>query len=218
MLILSTTYRAVPVTSPDGHHDGSPRIEVGRVVKPHGVRGEVAVHLLTDRPEVRFAPGAAVVLAGELTSVAAARPHHGRWLVRFDGVADRATAEGLRGAAVHAEPLPGDDDTDTFWVHELVGMTVVTEQSQDLGDVLAVVELPPAAGYDLLEVAHPDGHTWFLPAADDLVEVVEADDGDLVLVVVDPPAGLWDDDERDAVRSPGETAPGAATAPDAAGG
>ena len=191
----------------DDSTDDPPRFEVGRVVKPHGLRGEVSVHVLTDRPEVRFAQGATLFLDGRPTTVASSRPHQGRWLVRFEGVADRSAAEGLRGQLVTASPLEGDDDTDTFWVHELVGLTVVTEESEDLGDVVAVVELPAAAGYDLLEVAHPDGHTWFLPAADDLVEAVETEDGDVLLVVIDPPEGLWDDDAREVVRSPGEVAP-----------
>lgn len=182
---------------------GAPLIEVGRVVKPHGLRGEVAVHLLTDRPQVRFATGAEVVVDGRTRDVASSRPHQGRWLVRFTGVTDRDGAEALRGAQLTAQPLDGDDDTETFWVHELVGMVVLTEDSQDLGDVASVVEMPPAAGYDLLEVTHPAGHTWWLPAVDELVQVVEADDGDDVLVVVDPPPGLWDGDQQVALQ-PGE--------------
>ena len=192
---------------------GPPPIEVGRVVKPHGLKGEVAVHLTTDRPEVRFAPGATVLVDGVERVVDTSRPHQGRWLVRFEGVTDRDGAEGLRGRALAGPPLDGDDDTDTFWVHELVGMTVVTEESEDLGDVVSVIELPDVAGYDLLEVEHPDGHTWTLPAADELVQAVETEDGDVLLVVVDPPAGLWDDARREVVRSPGETADG--DAPDA---
>ena len=191
------------MTRPDDDRDTSHLIEVGRVVKPHGLRGEVAVHLTTDRPEVRFAVDATVVVDGVERTVESSRPHQGRWLVRLDGVGDRDGAERLRGATMHAPPLAGDDDTDTFWVHELVGMTVVTEDSDDLGDVVSVVELPSSAGYDLLEVDHPDGHTWWLPAADELVQAVETEDGDTLLVVVDPPAGLWDGDEQVALQ-PGE--------------
>jgi len=60
----------------------------------------------------------------------------------------------------------------------------------DLGTVTALFELPEAAGYDLLEVTRDQG-TWLLPCADDLVEAVEDEDGDIVLVV-DPPEGLLD--------------------------
>ena len=180
--------------------DDLPLIEVGRVVKPHGVCGEVAVHLLTDRPEVRFAAGAEVLLDGEPVVVASGRPHQGRWLVRFEGIGDRTAAEGLRNAVLTAPPLPGDDDTDTFWVHELVGLTVLDEDGAVVGEVVDHVELPPAAGYDMLELRRPSGTTMLLPAVDDLVEARQDDDG-LVLVVVDPPAGLLDDDEAVEVRS-----------------
>lgn len=173
------------------------------MVKPHGLQGEVSVHLTTDRPEVRFAARGELVVDGVPRTIQSSRPHQGRWLVRFDGIGSREVAEELRRAVIQAPPLEGDDATDTFWIHELVGMTVVTEASQDLGDVVSVVELPAAAGYDLLEVEHPEGHTWWLPADDDIVEVVETEDGDTLLVVVDPPVGLWDADEQVALQ-PGD--------------
>lgn len=185
-----------------------PLLEVGRVVKPHGVRGEVAVHLLTDRPDVRFAEGTEVFLDGAPVTVATGRPHQGRWLVRFEGVGDRTGAERLRNAVLTAPPLEGDDDTDTFWVHELVGLTVLDEDGGVIGEVTDHIELPPAAGYDMLEVRRTSGGQLLLPAVDELVEAHETEDGEVVLVVVDPPAGLLDEDEAVAVRSPGETAPG----------
>src|SRR5829696_9987909 len=80
------------------------RLEVGRVGKAHGLRGEVAVTLTTDRVE-RVAPGA-VLWAGERRlEVRASRPHQGRWLVDFDGVVDRSGAEALQGVVLTAEAL-----------------------------------------------------------------------------------------------------------------
>ncbi len=199
---------------------GPPRIEVGRVIKPHGLEGEVGVYVLTDRPELRYAPGAAVWLDDKPVTILSSRPHQKQWLIKFEGVRDRSQAERLRGRSLTAEPVEGDDDSDTFWVHELVGLCVVTEDSEDLGDVVDVVELPAAAGYDLLEVKHPDGRLWYLPAADDLVQAVETEDGDLVLVVVDPPAGLVDESEQLVVRAPdpSDPSPDDATNDDAADG
>ncbi len=178
-------------------------------MKPHGVRGEVAVHLQTDRPGVRFAPGAEVLLDGEPAAIVSSRPHQGRWLVRFEGIGDRTAAEGLRGAVLTAPPLDGDDETDTFWVHELVGLTVLDEHGGVIGEVTDHIELSPSAGYDMLEVRRPSGAELLLPAVDELVEARETEEGELVLVVVDPPAGLLDEDEAAVVRSPGETAPDA---------
>lgn len=184
----------------DEQTDGPAPVEVGRVVKPHGIRGEVSIELLTDRPHVRFAEGAELWLDGTVVTIAAGRPHKGRWLVRFTDVEDRTRAESLRGAVLTAPVLEGDAEADTFWIHELVGMRVLDDDEEEVGEVASVIEMPVAAGYDLLEVRRPSGARIMLPAADELVEARETDDG-FVLVVVDPPPGLLDDDEAIEVRS-----------------
>ncbi len=98
-----------------------PLLEVGRIVKPHGLRGEVVVELVTNREE-RVAPGT-VLRGGERElEVVRARPFSatgaGRWIVTFRGVEDLSAAEALRDAVLSAPPL---DDPDAFWVHELIG-------------------------------------------------------------------------------------------------
>ncbi|HEX9766507.1 MAG TPA: ribosome maturation factor RimM [Nitriliruptorales bacterium] len=163
------------------------RITVGRVVKPHGLLGEVAVDLLSDVPD-RLAAGVQVWVDGVSRMITAARPHLGRLLVTFADVGDRTAAETLRGADIEAEPVDLAD-SDTYWAHELVGATVTGPDGQQVGVVTALIDLPAAAGYDLLEVTAADGATFLLPAADDLVEAIETDEG-LVLAVTDPPEGL----------------------------
>jgi 16S rRNA processing protein RimM len=168
--------------------DAPSLVVLARVVKAHGIRGEVACELLTDVPD-RLAPGVRLWLGDRPVTIASSRPHQGRLLVRFEGVADRNQAELLRGLEVKAEPMePGDQDV--YFVHELVGMRVLDEHGAALGAVRAVVELPAAAEYDLLEVERADGSRWLLPAVDDYVEIDVADDGAEHLVVVDPPEGL----------------------------
>jgi 16S rRNA processing protein RimM len=142
-------------------------VVIGRVVKPHGIRGEVAVDVLSDVPG-RFDPGVAVVLDGRARTIATSRPHQGRMLVRFEDVTDRTTAEGLRGATIEAQPLHLDD-TETYFAHELVDLPVLLDDERHLGVVAALIELPDAAGYDLLEVRRDDHSTWLLPAVDDYV-------------------------------------------------
>ena len=151
-------------------------LEVGRVVKPHGIRGEVVVDLISNRPEQRLAEGSVLESDRGALEVLASRPHQGRWIVAFAGVADRNGAEALRGAVLSAEAL---DDDGALWVHELVGAQVVDTGGRPLGAVEAV-EANPAS--DLLVL--PGGH--LVP----LVFVVERRvDG---TVVVDPPPGLFD--------------------------
>ena len=150
-------------------------LEVARIVKPHGLRGEVIVGLLTDRTE-RVAPGAALVTPdGTALEVVASRPHQGRWIVAFDGVPDRNAAETLRGVVLRAEPL---DDPDALWVHELVGAELVEVDGTSHGIIDSVQENPAA---DLLVLA--DG--GLVPVN----FVVSHESG---RVVVDIPPGLLD--------------------------
>jgi 16S rRNA processing protein RimM len=146
-------------------------LEVGRVVKPHGLKGEVVVDLITNRPD-RLVPGARF----EELEVVAVKPHQHRWIVLFAGRSTREDAEALRGRVLRAEPL--EDDGSALWVHELIGAAVVDTAGATLGTVTAV-EANPAS--DLLVL---DGG-GLIP----LRFVVDHEDGK---VVVDPPEGLLD--------------------------
>ena len=152
-----------------------PRLEVGRIGRPHGLTGEVTVTFTTNREE-RHAVGAVLYADDRRLVVTAARPHQHRWLLRFEGVADRDAAIRLRGVRLHADPLDADDDPDEWWVHELIGADVVDRGGRSHGRV-AAVEANPA--HDLLVL--DDG------ALVPVVFIVEHGDG---RVVVDPPAGL----------------------------
>ena len=155
------------------------------MARPHGLRGEVVVELVTNRHE-RLAAGADLQAAGATLRVETSRPLHGtnappgqhgdRWVVQFAGIAGREGAETLRGVVLLAPPLDGDEDT--MWVHDLIGAEVIDQAGQVLGTV-AAVEANPAS--DLLVL---DGGA-LVP----LVFVVERAPGRLT---VDVPAGLFD--------------------------
>ena len=151
-------------------------LEVGRIGRPHGVRGDVMVTLTTDRTE-RVAPGTAWWVTDRWYSVATASDHQGRHRVHLEGVDDRDAAAALTGARILAEPLvdPGDD----LWVHEMIGAQVVGPSGTVFGVVVAV-EANPA--HDLL-VLDSGG----------LVPVVFVTEHGPGRIVVDPPAGLLDD-------------------------
>ena len=146
-------------------------LEVGRVVKPHGLKGEVVVDLITNRPD-RLVPGARF----EDLEVLEVKPHQHRWIVLFAGVGSREAAEALRGRVLRAEPLPDDDGA--LWVHELIGSSVEDTTGAPLGTVTAV-EANPASDLLVLESG------GLIP----LRFVVDHEDG---RVVVDPPEGLLD--------------------------
>lgn len=174
-------------------------MEVGRIEKVHGLRGEVVVSLVSNMVEARTAPGARFLAAGEWLTVAVARRHKNKWLIGFDGVISREGAEALRGRTLLAEPLPssavGDGEADGFatevvaFVHELIGLRLVDQHGTDHGQVVSVLENPAA---DLLEL--PDGR---------LVPLSFYQSHDETTVLVEVPVGLLDDGAVE-VRSPGE--------------
>jgi 16S rRNA processing protein RimM len=163
---------------------------VGRVVKAHGVTGEVVVEVRTDDPDNRFAPG--TVLRGRPKTgpqreyvVDAAREHSGRLLLRLDGVADRETAESLRGTVflVDSEDLPPIEDPDEFYDHQLEGLQVLTTTGTPVGSVAEV--LHTAAG-ELLSVRTDEGEV-LVPFVSAIVTSVSLADQ---TIEIDPPEGL----------------------------
>jgi 16S rRNA processing protein RimM len=169
------------------------RLVVGRVLRPHGVRGELSVQVLSDAPD-RFVPGAELGVGDPdgprppaPAVVRAARLHQGRLLLSLEGVEDRDAADRFRGAwlsipVAAARPLdPGE-----FWPHQLVGLAVVDRQGRERGRVADVV---PGAAHDLLAVELPGGASALVPAVAALV-TVELEAG---RVLVDAVPGLLDE-------------------------
>src|SRR5271168_4457100 len=95
------------------------QVTVGRIGRPHGIRGDVVVGVRTDEPELRFAKGSRLDTdppeVGPLT-VAGIKWHSGELLVRFEGIGDRDAAAELRGSwlTVDSGSLTPLDDPDEF--------------------------------------------------------------------------------------------------------
>lgn len=118
-------------------------LEVGQVVKPHGLKGQVVVELWTNRSE-RMDPGSRLEWSGGQLTVIAAGPLGGaggrpRWLVSLDGVTSREDADRLHGAVLRAEPM---DIEGALWVHELVGATLYDSAGGPVGEVESVQANP----------------------------------------------------------------------------
>jgi 16S rRNA processing protein RimM len=163
-------------------------VVVGRVGKPHGLRGEVTVDVRTDEPELRFDYGAtlrAVPLPGSASrlstlTVSTTRWHQGVLLVRFEELPDRDAAESARGTVLHAT-LAADaspEDPEEFYAHELVGLAAYDVSGTLLGEVTA---LATGAAQDLLTVRTPDGRDALVPFVAALVPEVDVAGGRVVI-------------------------------------
>ena len=151
-------------------------LEVGRIGKPHGVKGDVFVTLTSDVEERRRIGACFVVTSGSerrTLEIASIRPQADRFVVHFVGVDDRTGAEHLTNTFLYAEPVADDG---ALWVHQLVGSHVIDVDGRDWGRCVAVVENP---AHHILEL--DDG--MLVP-----VPFVESCDG--TTTVIRPPEGL----------------------------
>ena len=119
-------------------------LEVGRILRAHGVHGEVVVRFTSDREERRAVGATVIGPAGSLTVERARHTPGGDWVVKYAEVPDRRAAEAMHGSVLRAEPI---DDPDELWVHELLGSVVVDQDGQERG---RVVEVHDGAASDLL--------------------------------------------------------------------
>lgn len=163
-------------------------VVVGRIGKPHGVRGEVTLDVRTDEPERRFAPGSVLRAeaprgsASPLTAltVARARWHQTTLLVTFEELADRNAAEAARGILLHAT-IPADEtpeDPDEFYDHQLVGLAAYDLEGAQLGEVAALVH---GGAQDLLVIRTPERREALVPFVKALVPEVDLAAGRVVV-------------------------------------
>jgi 16S rRNA processing protein RimM len=166
------------------------RVVVGRIGRPHGIRGEVTVEPRTDEPDERFAPGAVLLVDGPVAELVVDRVHwhSGRLLVTFRGVADRNAAEALRGLLLTVDRADDamPDDPDEFYDSALEGCAVELADGTPMGVVAEVVHLP---AQDLLAVRTPDERDVLVPFIEAFVPVVDVP---ARRIVIDPPDGLLD--------------------------
>jgi 16S rRNA processing protein RimM len=151
-------------------------LAIGKIVGPHGIRGEVKVEPMTDFPE-RFQAGGAVYLGmstgmteAKPVTITAARPHQGRWLVLFGHIKDRNAAETLRDQYLlipeeSAMPL-GEHEN---YAHDLIGLDVVTAEGQALGKLVEILFTP---ANDVYITRGEQGET-LIPATREVVQSVD---------------------------------------------
>ena len=148
---------------------------VGRIVGPHGIRGEIKVKILTDFPE-RFAPGSLLYLGEEdfQREVISSRPHRGMLLVKLSGLTDRTAVEGLRGKYLfipREEAMPLEEDE--YYEDELVGLVVETMEGELLGEL---VEIMWTGANEVYIVQGPRGEV-LIPAIAQVVQDVDLETG-----------------------------------------
>ena len=172
----------------DPRNPSTDTVVVGRIGRPHGVRGEVTVEVRTDDPDLRFVPGAVLrtdpAHRGPLT-VTRVHWHGTTLLLSLEGVDSREAAEAVRNTELLVEvaDLPELDDPESYYDHQLVGLSARLPDGTVLGEVTAVRH----EAQDLLVVRRAEGGDALIPFVSAIVPTVDLAGG---VVVVDPPEGL----------------------------
>ena len=169
--------------APGGHPPEVQRLVVALVRGVHGLRGDVRIEILTDHPELRYAPGAVLHREGsdEPLTVAWSSPiaDGPGWRIRFDEVRARDEAETLKGVYLEAvvgpeaEPVRGS----YFW-HEIIGTPVTGIDGAALGTVREVYR---SGGAEVFVVAGGDYGEFDVPAVRDFVRVLAPRRGEIVI-------------------------------------
>jgi 16S rRNA processing protein RimM len=162
-------------------------VVVGRIGKPHGVRGEVTVEVRTDEPDRRFVVGTTIraerphgpAAPWPALTVDAVRWHRSTLLVTFEELTDRTTAEAARGLLLLADVRPDEspEDPDEYYDHQLVGLAAEDLAGRPLGEVTAVLH----GAQDLLQIRTTDGRVALVPLVTPLVPEVDVAGGRVVV-------------------------------------
>jgi 16S rRNA processing protein RimM len=152
-------------------------VRVGYVRRAIGLRGELALEPLTDRPE-RFRAGLTVRIGGTAYEIAGVRRTARGVAVKLAGVDDRARADQLRGAylevdAGDAEPLPPG----SYYHWQLIGLEVFSTTGGKIGDLVDVLAYPANDVY----VVRADGQETLVPAVKEIVREIDVDAGRMVV-------------------------------------
>lgn len=185
-------------------------VVVGRIGKPHGLRGEVTIDVRTDEPEVRFAAGSKLTCEApkgaaaswRTLTVRSSRWHQGVLLLGFEELPGRNEAEAARGIMLHVELSPDSAPSapDEFYEHQLKDLAVRDLEGRDIGTVTG---LSPGAAQDLLRIRSTDGRDTLVPFVEALVPQVDVAAG--FLVVADRPGLVspFPDDDGDSASPEG---------------
>jgi 16S rRNA processing protein RimM len=184
--------------SGEANRSSEPRfLAVGRIVRPHGLHGEVRVEIHTDYPE-RFALFEYVYLAPTLGDPSAAGLHgagsgvrysleghrfHSKCvLLKLAGVDDRTQAETLRGlwvwiAPEQAAPL----DEGEIYLHDMLDLVVVTDEGETLGAIVQIIETGASPVY----VVRGLRGELLLPDTDEVILDVDLDAGQVTVHLIE---------------------------------
>jgi 16S rRNA processing protein RimM len=156
---------------------------VGRVVRPHGIRGALIVEPLS--PMIRSIEPEAQILFGdppELETILQLRPHRDRYLITILGCSSRDQADRYRGLELRlpfesVEPLPDGE----YYYWQILGLHVVTTDGQSLGEIAQILE---TGANDVYIVRNEQGQEQLIPAIEPVIKRIDLEKGILEIEII----------------------------------
>jgi len=168
--------------------EGKPELRylaIGKVVRAHGLQGELSMSVLTEFPE-RFETIEWVYLGDEFEAVPfrllSYRWHKQHLLLTLEGITERSQAEQFRGQYVQvpieeAIPLPEGIQ----YLYQLIGLNVITVEGENLGTVVDIIE----TGANDVFIVNDGNREILLPDIPDVIEAVDLENGRLIVKLLD---------------------------------
>jgi 16S rRNA processing protein RimM len=158
-------------------------VQVGEIIKPHGIRGEVKIYSYSEEPE-NFVHYKKVVLqaspgSGTKTyNIVKSRKQGKLAIMQLEGIVSREEAENLQGSTVWVKKtdFPQLDAGEYYW-HQLIGLQVHTDTGSDLGKVAGLFS---TGAYDVLVVTGGD-REYLIPVQDEIISAVDEKNGELFI-------------------------------------
>jgi 16S rRNA processing protein RimM len=152
------------------------RMAVGRVLRPHGVRGELLVEAYSEF--IRSLQASSEVFLGESelpSTVESIRPHRKQFLMRLEGCSDREQAERFRAQDILIPLADADELPEGTYFHwQIIGLRVITESGDDLGEITEIIE---TGANDVYVVKRDSGQDLLLPAIEEVILDVDQERG-----------------------------------------
>ena len=156
-------------------------IKLGKITAPQGIKGEVRVYPYTDEL-TRFSEIEAVLLDGQKRKIQNARYMKNMAVLKLEGVDDRNMAESLRNKELLlAKEDLWEQPEDTYFIDDLVGCTVVSEDGAAVGMLKSIISRP---AQDLYEIERADGSTFLLPAVKEFIKNVDLDNKTITIHLI----------------------------------
>jgi 16S rRNA processing protein RimM len=163
---------------------GEDFIAIGRVSKPHGVKGEIRIAYFNPENPQFFSHYQTIYLQGDERSLLpyrllAVRPHKKFILAQLEGIQSRAEAEELRGKVVLIDPaeLPPLEADEYYW-QDILGMQVVSETGEEVGTIKKIV---PTGSNDVY-VVQKGAQEFLIPATEDVIMSIDIDARTIIIL------------------------------------